>query len=132
MELHHEKILSPVQNLIQRAYGIGRVIVAAQTSQRLAEGLIEMQEQQVLHEALALRRLGGVVGNHDVIVHQTKVIAHILAKSIVRRASMGEPLDNNDVVQLKHFIDELPPSESVETLELPLADVKQIKDYLEE
>ncbi len=130
MELSPDKLIMPISNLIKQAHQVGRAAIDSLDSQRLAANLIDKQEQQEIVEATALKGVGEFISKPEMVTHQAKIIAHLTVRGIVRRSNQGEEVCDEDVDKLKNVMQDLPPEQSLETLELQEEEVAEIRHYL--
>lgn len=99
---------------------LGNEMFVTVAPRRYTQRLIDEGDQAKLTEEIALKHIGEGTHNFELIDHQTKVIALIMARQLVRHLQSGDTMYEDRLVELKDVLHELPfsPDESIKALGL--------------
>jgi hypothetical protein len=131
MDLRPERLFAPVRDLVYRAHQLGKNVLEFQDSQKLTNRLLDEHDAEQLQEAAALKQIASITSDQDSEVHQQKIIAHILARSFLRKSETEGFISEDDILRLKTFMYELPETESFDTIGLTEEEATQLRRHID-
>ncbi len=112
MEKDTGRLPRPINAAIEQVQRIGSSVMRTIATRELAEHLMERDENQLITRAHANREVAVQLDNHDVVLHQTRIIAFIQASSLDRRLQSEDSLIGDEkFMMFLETMNELPAGE---------------------